>query len=507
MTKRYNSFKDYVNTHKRWFILVIVGIALLLITLDNSILYTALPTLIEELGANHSESLWIINAYPLVMAGLLLGSGTLGDRVGHKKLFVVGLVIFGIASLLAAFSPNAAILIASRAVLAVGAAAMMPQTLAILRHTFKKRKELNIAIAIWGTLAVIGAALGPIVGGLLLERFWWGSVFLLNVPFVIISLVGTLALVSAGRVDKSQKWDFISSAQFMVGLTGLVLLIKEITKTSPDVPLLLIAIAAMVLGLGTFIYRQNTLKQPLLDLGLFKNQALLAGVIGASLSMFAIAGMQLLITQRFQLVADYTPLQAGLVAATVALGSLVSGLVGGAALYKVGLRRIIAGGFAIATIGALLLIFSLPSLLFTVVGLVITGVGLGFVMSVASTAIIGNVPIEEAGMGSSVNEVSFEMGSLTAVAVLGSLVVSVFSTSLMLPSGVPEVAREGITEALTVASTVANGGELVKQAGIAYDYSFSVIMIVITIVLAASFLATLYLLRKHGKGTEVGAHH
>ena len=259
MTKKYNSFKDYVNTHKRWFILVIVGIALLLITLDNSILYTALPTLIEELGANHSESLWIINAYPLVMAGLLLGSGTLGDRVGHKKLFVVGLVIFGIASLLAAFSPNAAILIASRAVLAVGAAAMMPQTLAILRHTFKKRKELNIAIAIWGTLAVIGAALGPIVGGLLLEWFWWGSVFLLNVPFVIISLVGTLALVSAGRVDKSQKWDFISSAQFMVGLTGLVLLIKEITKTSPDVPLLLIAIAAMVLGLGTFIYRQNRL--------------------------------------------------------------------------------------------------------------------------------------------------------------------------------------------------------------------------------------------------------
>lgn len=506
MTKKYNSIKGFVKLYQRWFVLVIIGIALLLITLDNSILYTALPTLIQELGASHSESLWIINAYPLVMAGLLLGMGTLGDRVGHKKLFMIGLVTFGTASTIAAFAPSAAILIAARALLAVGAAAMMPSTLALIRLTFNKKQELNIAIAIWGTLAVIGAALGPIVGGLLLEWFWWGSVFLLNVPFVIISFIGTALLAPSGKHDSTKAWDFISSVQFMVGLTGLVLLIKEVAKVSPSASVILIAIAAMVLGLATFIYRQNKLEEPLLDLAIFKNQALVAGVIGASVAMFAVAGMQLLITQRFQLIADFTPLQAGLVAATVAFGSLLSGMAGGAFLYTVGLRRIVAGGFAIATIGTFILIFSLPSVFLTIVGLVIAGVGLGLVMSVASTAIIGNVPHREAGMASSVSEVSFEMGSLTAVAILGSLVVSVFSTSLVLPAGVPDTARDGASEALVIAGSL-NNEELVKQTGIAYDHSFSVIMIIITIVLAVSFFATLYLLRKHGKGTDVGEHH
>lgn len=507
MTEKVTMLKSFAATNKRWFVLVAVGIALLLITLDNSILYTALPTLVEELGANHSEGLWIINAYPLVMAGLLLGSGTLGDKVGHKRLFIIGLVIFGIASLLAAFSISPIMLIASRAILAVGAAAMMPQTLAILRHTFKNKKELNLAIAIWGTLAVIGAALGPIVGGLLLEWFWWGSVFLVNVPFVLISLIGTIIFVALDKANTSAKWDLLSSVQFMVGLTGIVMLIKEVTKQSPDMVILSVAIGASLIGMITFIYRQNNLKSPLLDLSIFKNHALLAGVMSAAFSMFAIAGMQLLVTQRFQLIADFTPLQAGIVAATAALGAFVSGLVGGATLHIFGLRRIISGGFAIATLGSLLLIFSLPSLLLTVTGLIITGLGLGFVMSVASTAIIGNVPVQKAGMGSSVNEVSFEMGSLVAVAVLGSLVAAVFSANLVLPTGAPEAARDGVVEAYTIADRIPNGGELIKQVGVAYDHSFSVIMAVVTVVLAISFIATLYLLRKHGKGTDVGEYH
>ncbi|WP_254077143.1 MFS transporter [Pseudomonas aeruginosa] len=158
----------------RWVLLVTVAAGLLLIVLDNSVLYTALPTLTRELGATATQGLWIINAYPLVMAGLLLGTGTLGDRIGHRRMFLIGLVLFGVASIVAAYSPTAEILIGARAFLAVGAAAMMPATLALIRVTFEDDRERNIAIAIWGSLSVVGAALGPIIGGFLLGHFWWG---------------------------------------------------------------------------------------------------------------------------------------------------------------------------------------------------------------------------------------------------------------------------------------------------------------------------------------------
>ncbi len=183
----------------RWLLLVTVAAGLLLITLDNSVLYTALPTLTRELGATTTQGLWIINAYPLVMAGLLLGAGTLGDRIGHRTMFLAGLVLFGIASIVAAFSPTPEVLIAARAFLAIGASAMMPATLALIRITFTVERERNIAIAIWGSISIVGAAIGPIIGGLLLEHFWWGSVFLINVPVVIAAFLPAPALLSTRK--------------------------------------------------------------------------------------------------------------------------------------------------------------------------------------------------------------------------------------------------------------------------------------------------------------------
>ncbi|MGX9153689.1 MFS transporter, partial [Corynebacterium striatum] len=207
---------------RRWSLLVTVGAGLLLITLDNSILYTALPTLTEDLEASSTQRLWIINAYPLVMAGLLLGSGTLGDRIGHTRMFVVGLVIFGLASLLAALAPSPEVLIGARAVLAVGAAAMMPATLALIRTYFTVERERNFAIAVWGSLSVVGFALGPILGGTLLEFFWWGSVFLVNVPVVALVLVATWLIRPANDPDPSKRWDAVSSILVMIGLVGTV---------------------------------------------------------------------------------------------------------------------------------------------------------------------------------------------------------------------------------------------------------------------------------------------
>ncbi|MBN6042159.1 MFS transporter [Amycolatopsis sp. 195334CR] len=415
---------------RRWSLLVTVAAGLLLITLDNSILYTALPTLTRELGADDTEGLWIINAYPLVMAGLLLGAGTLGDRVGHRRMFLVGLGIFGAASVVAAFAPDPALLIAGRALLAVGAAAMMPATLALIRIAFTDERERNLAIAVWGSISVVGAALGPIVGGVLLRHFWWGSVFLVNVPVVVLAFVATLLVAPRGTPDPSKRWDLLSSLQAMAGLAGLVFAIKELAKAPASWPVLAAALLVAVTGFVLFTRRQRRLPYPLLDFAIFRNPAFSSGVVAAGVAMFALAGIQLATTQRFQLVAGFSPLEAGLLVAAAALGSLPTALAGGAILHRTGLRPLIAGGLLIGAAGVLVTVAGLGAGLgWVVAGMVLTGAGLGLPMAVASSAIIGNAPAHRAGMASSVEEVSYEFGSLTAVALLGSLLTGITASS------------------------------------------------------------------------------
>ncbi|MFD3487212.1 MFS transporter [Streptomyces sp. NPDC058665] len=492
-----------LSTKRRWLLLTVVSAGLLLITLDNSILYAALPTLVEDLGASSSESLWIINAYPVVMAGLLLGSGTLGDRVGHRRMFLIGLVVFGAASLAAAFSSNPEALIAARAFLAVGAAAMMPATLALIRVTFEDERERNVAIAVWGSLAIVGSGLGPIVSGILLNSFWWGSVFLINVPVVIAAIIATLVLAPSNDADPSKRWDLISSLLALVALVGLVIAIKETAKTTPAPLVMATAVLAAAVGGWAFARRQRRLPYPLLDFAIFRNQAFLAGVLAAGLSMFAIAGIQLVTTQRFQLVEGFTPLRAGLLVAALALGSLPTAMVGGAVLHKVGLLPIVAGGLALSTAGAAVVLVSFnTSMELLVTGLLITGAGLGAAMSVASSAIMGNVPARRAGMASSIEEVSYEFGSLIAVALLGSLLTAVYSTTIDLPAGVPDRARDSLDAALALGK---DNPSLITAASNAFDNAYFVVMVVVTAVMAVGAIATGLLLRRHGPGSALTA--
>ncbi|MCX5417761.1 MFS transporter [Streptomyces sp. NBC_00059] len=499
-----------LSTKRRWLLLTVVSAGLLLITLDNSILYAALPTLVEDLGASSSESLWIINAYPVVMAGLLLGSGTLGDRVGHRRMFLIGLVVFGAASLAAAFSSSPEALIAARAFLAVGAAAMMPATLALIRVTFEDERERNIAIAVWGSLAIVGSGLGPIVSGILLNSFWWGSVFLINIPVVIAAIIATLVLAPPNDADPSKRWDLLSSLLALVALVGLVIAIKETAKTSPAPLVLAAAVLAAIVGGWAFARRQRRLPYPLLDFAIFRNRAFLAGVLAAGLSMFAIAGVQLVTTQRFQLVEGFTPLRAGLLVAAVALGALPTAMIGGAILHKVGLLPLVAGGLALSTAGAAVVMVSFDtSTGLLVTGLLIIGAGLGAAMSVASSAIMGNVPARRAGMASSVEEVSYEFGSLIAVALLGSLLTAVYSTTIDLPAGVPDGARDSLDAALALGKDTPS---LITAASNAFDNAYFVVMVTVTAVMAVGAIATGLLLRRHGPGSalttiEAHAHH
>lgn len=485
-----------ISNKSRWIVLGIVSIGLLLVTLDNSILYTALPTIVTEMGATHTEALWIINAYPLVMSGLLLTTGSLGDRVGHKKLFLVGLSIFGLASLAASYSSNPESLIVARGILAVGAASMMPSTLALLRFSFHEPKEFNLAVAIWGSVATIGSSLGPIVSGVLLEHFWWGIVFLINVPVVVLSIIGTLIYVPKNTISKVTPWDIKSAVLFMLGLSGLVLFIKEVFKTDSNLYLIFVSAFLALIGLTLFINRQLKLEHPILKLSIFKIPKLRAGVVGAFVSLFVIGGLQLITSQRYQLIADMTPLHAGLIVSSMAVGALLSSVIGGLLIRRFSLRNIICGGLMICAIGLFVLINGFPSVKIVVSSLLFSGMGLGMVMAVSSSAIVGSVGHEDAGVASSVEEVSYEIGSLIAVSVIGSLMLHVYQTVVKLPKDIPISANKGIEEAIKVVRHVANNTSLEQAVAKAYDHAYIVATSTIAMVVVVSGIYCFNLLCK-----------
>ena len=415
--------RELASPAQRWGFFAVISLGLLMIGLDNSILYTALPGLESSLNTTHTQALWIINAYPLVIAGLLLGTGTLGDKIGHRLMFVLGLTIFGAASAAAAFAPSAWALVAARALLGVGGATMMPATLALIRLTFPDERERNTAIGIWGSVAVVGAGIGPVVGGLLLERFWWGSVFLINVPIVVVALALTLALAPENMPNPRQHWDVVSSIYALLALSGLTMSIKEAVNPARTPALFAGAVAAAVVGGALFGRRQAKLEEPLLAFDIFRSRLFTGGVVAAAGGMFVAAGVELVTTQKLQLVDDFSPLHAGAVVMVMALTAIPASTLGGAFLHRVGFLPLIAGGFVAGAAGAATLLWasqagSMAGILWA---LALLGLGDGAVMSVASIAIIGAAPLSRSGMAAGVEEVSYEFGTLLTVAITGSL--------------------------------------------------------------------------------------
>ena len=446
---------------RRWIFFSVISLGLLMIGLDNSILYTALPELSEQLHATSLQQLWIINAYALMLAGLLLGTGTLGDKIGHRRMFVIGLWVFGIASLAAALAPGAWELVAARAFLGLGASIMMPATLALIRLTFEDEIERNTAIGIWGSIAVVGAAAGPTVGGFLLEHFWWGSVFLVNVPIVIIALILTAFLAPPNVANPAKQWDFLSSLYALITLASLVLVIKSVASSHLNAMLIGGALAACLIGAILFTRRKHKLKEPLLTFDIFRSPIFSGGVLAAAGAMFGMAGLEMTTTQKLQLVDLYSPLHAGLIISLIAIAALPMSALGGANLHRWGFLPIIAGGFLAMAAGIGGVVWGGTHEVFPayLAGLFITGLGAGFVMSVSSTAIIGAAPASRSGMAAGVEEVSYEFGTLLSIAVTGSVLPMLYK------SGLPEDIQDLGMEAL-------HNPALAEAAGAAYNDAY-----------------------------------
>ena len=419
----------------RWLVLAIVSSALLLIVIDMTVLYTALPRLTHDLGVSASAKLWIVNIYALVVSGLLPGMGTLGDRLGHKRLFMAGLAVFGLASLAAAYSPSAGWLIAARTLLAVGAAMMMPATLSILRLTFTDERERAIAIGVWASVASGGAAFGPVLGGVLLEHFWWGSVFLINLPIVLLALPLAWRLVPASRPDRSRPWDLVGSLQIMAGLILCAYALKQLGMAAPSWLHAGLACAAGVAMLVVFARRQraalsvdrlHAVPQPRLQLGRGH------GAFAAA----ALLGMELVFSQRLQLVQGMSPMQAALYILPLSLAAFVAGPLAGWMLPRVGSRRMLISSLLVsgAGMGGYLLSYD-AALIPQIASLCVLGAGIA-AMTAASGTIMQSAPVERAGMAASVEEVSYELGGALGVTLMGSILSGVYAQSLDVPVGV-----------------------------------------------------------------------
>lgn len=459
----------------RWLVLAIVSSALLLIVIDMTVLYTALPVLTHDLAATASQKLWILNAYALVVAGLLPGSGTLGDRFGHRRMFMIGLVIFGIASGIAAFAPNAQVLIAARALLAVGAAAMMPATLSLIRLTFEDNSERSLAIGIWAAVASGGAAFGPVVGGFLLEYYWWGSVFLINLPIVLIAFVATLTLIAPSPTRSTAAWDFLGSMQIMVALVALAYAMKEAARRDPAWELAALAFAIGSIALVVFIRRQIRQPYPLIDLGLFRIPSFSAGVIAALTAAMVLVGVELVMTQRLQLVLGMSPLQAGLYILPIPLAAFVGGPAAGLLLPRLGDAKVLIGGMAISMAGLILFLPLRDSIVFYQAGaLALMGLGIGGAMTAASSTIMGSAPPERAGMAAAVEEVSYELGGAIGIAVLGSIMTLAYTRSMPTDLRVDPTAYDSLDEALLLAETMPHeqAARLTELARAAFEQSF-----------------------------------
>jgi DHA2 family multidrug resistance protein-like MFS transporter len=467
---------------REWTGLGVLMLPLLLVSMDVSVLYFAVPFIARDLEPSSTQQLWIFDIYGFVLAGLLITMGSLGDRIGRRRLLLIGAAAFSVASLGAAYSHTAEQLIAARAVQGIAGATLMPSTLALIRNMFHDAKQRSTAIAIWTGGTMSGIALGPVLSGVLLNHFWWGSVFLINVPFMVLLLALAPALVPEFRAPQAGRFDLISSALSLGAVLPVIYGIKEIAADGVDLARCLWIAAGVAVG-AAFIVRQARSPAPMIDLKLFRSRGFTGSVAMNLVAMFAIVGFAIFTTQYLQSVLGMSPLTAALWSLVPMAGTTAAAMATRVLVQRFDRAYVAAGGFFISGAGfaALTQLHAHSPIAFLLITATIYAGGIVGVMTVGNELIMGAVPPERAGAAAAVVETATEFGAALGIAVLGSLGVAAYRSSLAAaaPPGTPPRALAAASDTLGGAMTVAGqlpgriGTELLEAARTAFTHGLN----------------------------------
>jgi len=492
---------------KEWTALAVLMLPVLLVAVDATVLSFALPSISQALAPTGTQLLWMVDIYPLVLAGLLVSMGSLADRIGRRRLLLIGAVGFATVSALAAYAPSAEWLIAGRAALGFFGAMLMPSTLSLLRNLFVDRQQRRLAIAVWAAGFSGGAALGPIVGGFLLEHYWWGSAFLMAVPVLVLLLLLAPIFVPESRDPNPGAIDVISIALSLLTMAPLVYAIKSIAHDGLSaLPIGLVALA--LLAGSAFVRRQLTRPNPMLDVLLFRRSAFTGAVLANLLAVFALVGFLFFVAQHLQLVLGHSPMEAGLILVPGLVVTIVAGLAVVPLVRIVGPRVVVAGGLMISAAGYTTVLFTAddPSAVGLGAAFVLLGLGIGAAETVSNDVILSSVPADKAGAASAISETAYELGAVLGTAVLGGILSAVYAARVVVPAGLDPAAATSATETLGGATTVAGtlpepaATQLLESARHAFDGGVVITSaIAVALVLAAAALAWLTL---RGKGAE-----
>ena len=485
---------------RRWWTLVVLCLSVLLVVVDNTIVNTALPTLARDLDAGTSQLQWIVDAYTLALAGLLLIGGALGDRFGRHRLLAGGLVVLGLGAALAALATNATELIATRALMGVGAAAIMPATLSILSDVFDDPSERVRAIGIWSGISGLGVAVGPTLSGWLLEHFHWSSVFLVHIPIVAVALIAGRALVPASIAGRKPRLDPVGAVLSLAGLVALTYgLIEAPVRGWTSIATLGMLGAAVAL-LAAFSVWELRRDDPMVPLQVFRNGRFSAASISVTLVFFSLFGALFLLTQILQFVLGYSPLEAGASALPFAVTVGVTSPIAAVLAKRAGAKLPVAAGLGLMAAGLAIMSSSTAASGFWhyVLATVLMAAGMGFAMAPATDSIMSALPAAQAGVGSAVNDTTREIGGVLGVAVLGSVASSTYTHQITdafspLPHAAGDTAGSSVGGALTVAHQIGGptGSQIADAAREAFIHGASKGLIVAIIAAALGALLAL----------------
>ncbi|MBM3678462.1 MAG: MFS transporter [Actinobacteria bacterium] len=481
----------------RWVVLATLSLAVLMVAIDATVLNLAIPEITRDLDPTSTQLLWILDVYSLVLAGLLVSAGTLSDRLGRKRVLLAGCSLFAVASVLAAFAPTAEALIAARVLLGIGGATIMPSTLAIIRNVFTDRRERTLAIGVWSAMAAAGAAVGPIVGGVLLEHFWWGSVFLINVPVMAVLLVAGVIVIPALPGIATGRWDWPSAVASMVGLVTLVLAIKTLAHDGLVATFWLYTSVALLV-LGWFVRRQVRIPVPLIDVTLFKRRSFSGAVLANLLSLSALAGLLLFLSQHLQLVLSFSPLEAGIRMLPLTLGALVGAPLTATLARRLGTAHTITLGLALGTLGLTAFAATVDAnYVFLALSLVGVGAGVGVSLTATSDAILNAAPADHAGAASSISETAYELGTGLGIAIFGSILAALYASNVATVPYLDTAASQSLAAAIEQATALPEASVTIALEGarVAFDTALTTTALIAASLLAITTVVSRLLLR------------